>query len=537
MKPNSFTSEKITRAKAAVKLYKVDKILTPDYIIDSGEFVSTLRPKRYTSSSNSTQASAAIQKKQLKLVSAPSSVQAVKSLVKCSGKVKAILNDNFGLLEFYQDDANISYCLFDTFDLYLEGSKTAAQSKLTVANVLALDMEVCFHACEISPGSSVPWLANGVWRPDTDTHPKPVPHSKISKEKVAVFMKVAESCSVLVSEELIPSNTGSDETSGTNGTNSVMNNSSTVDEGDLDNNHVETVDLNCSKFAGEIEKEVEIVEIILPRLKVKSENGLENLGCHDKIEISSTVVNSSPEVTVEEEPKVKLPDDPRMEDLEVGKMDKPTVVGDLNPADDLSKTESSDEIGNDDKSDVKIDKSGCGFDKDKFGIEENAEESEVQVKKEEFGQETTNVEHVFKTDLVVEDTSPPLPELLSDQNTLGTLYQELGHKFAILALDSPVGVKALLQIDRIWVTDHPMFEGVGWEVLSRPSEQGIRVNARKVAGFQEFDYQVTFAHVGVSAFNVEMGEFSYTPDLAKFSEKKQGVEMLDSELETLREEK
>ena len=48
---------------------------------------------------------------------------------------------------------------------------------------------------------------------------------------------------------------------------------------------------------------------------------------------------------------------------------------------------------------------------------------------------------------------------------------------------------------------------------------------------------MTYAHVGVSAFNVEMGEFSYTPDLAKFAEKKQGVEMLDSELETLREEK
>ena len=42
MKPNTFTPEKITRAKAAVELYKVDKILTPDYIIDSGEFSSTL---------------------------------------------------------------------------------------------------------------------------------------------------------------------------------------------------------------------------------------------------------------------------------------------------------------------------------------------------------------------------------------------------------------------------------------------------------------------------------------------------------------
>ena len=142
MKPNSFSPEKITRAKAAVELYKVDKILTPDYIIDSGEFVGTLRPKRYSSSSNSTQASAATFKKQLKLVAAPSSAKEIKSLVKCTGKVKTILNDNFGLLEFCQDDAKTSYCLFDTFDLYCEGSRTAAQSKLTVANVLALGMEV-----------------------------------------------------------------------------------------------------------------------------------------------------------------------------------------------------------------------------------------------------------------------------------------------------------------------------------------------------------------------------------------------------------
>merc|ERR1719318_2475573 len=54
MKPNSFTPEKVSRAKVAVELYKVDKILTPDYIIDSGEFKSTLvKPKRYGSSSSS----------------------------------------------------------------------------------------------------------------------------------------------------------------------------------------------------------------------------------------------------------------------------------------------------------------------------------------------------------------------------------------------------------------------------------------------------------------------------------------------------
>ena len=36
-----------------------------------------------------------------------------------------------------------------------------------------------------------------------------------------------------------------------------------------------------------------------------------------------------------------------------------------------------------------------------------------------------------------------------------------------------------------------MFEGDGWEVLSKLLDHRIRVNARKVDGFQEFDYQVT----------------------------------------------
>ena len=48
---------------------------------------------------------------------------------------------------------------------------------------------------------------------------------------------------------------------------------------------------------------------------------------------------------------------------------------------------------------------------------------------------------------------------------------------------------------------------------------------------------MTFAHVGVSAFNVEMGEFSYTPELAMFADKKKDVELLDSQLEMFKEEK
>ena len=41
---------------------------------------------------------------------------------------------------------------------------------------------------------------------------------------------------------------------------------------------------------------------------------------------------------------------------------------------------------------------------------------------------------------------------------------------------------------------------------------------------------MTFAHLD-TAFKVEMGEFSYTTELAKFAENKLEVELLDKELE------
>merc|ERR1719369_410329 len=122
----------------------------------------------------------------------------VKCLVKHKGRVITILNDSFGLLVFSQESSKPNYCLFDTFDLYLEGGKSAAQSKKTVADVLKLDMEIYFHACEILPDSPVSWLATGVWRHESGSQPKPVAYRKITKEKISVFKKVAETCKVLV---------------------------------------------------------------------------------------------------------------------------------------------------------------------------------------------------------------------------------------------------------------------------------------------------------------------------------------------------
>ena len=56
-----------------------------------------------------------------------------------------------------------------------------------------------FNACKVQTDSCVPWLANGVWKPSLLNTPEPVPYDEISKEKLAVFQKVADTCSVMIS--------------------------------------------------------------------------------------------------------------------------------------------------------------------------------------------------------------------------------------------------------------------------------------------------------------------------------------------------
>ena len=68
------------------------------------------------------------------------SSKSVQSLVNHTGRVVNILNDSFGLLQFCLTDTTSSYCLFDTYDLYLGGGRTAAMSNLTLENILDLNM-------------------------------------------------------------------------------------------------------------------------------------------------------------------------------------------------------------------------------------------------------------------------------------------------------------------------------------------------------------------------------------------------------------
>ena len=67
-------------------------------------------------------------------------------------------------------------------------------------------LQVCFNACELQPDKEVPWLATGVWRTDGTVQNPPalVEPQNIVSDKVEVYRKVAETCSVLVFSILKP---------------------------------------------------------------------------------------------------------------------------------------------------------------------------------------------------------------------------------------------------------------------------------------------------------------------------------------------
>ena len=142
------------------------------------------------------------------------SLSCCKIVERHKGKVRSILNENFGLIEFYLDLKYPAYCLFDTHDLFIENDETAAQGKLTVGNVLSLDMEVSFNACELQPLKAVPWLATAVWRTDgsVDKLPLVVEPQNIKEGKVEVYKKMAETCEVLVFNLLKPVGAAMDNT-------------------------------------------------------------------------------------------------------------------------------------------------------------------------------------------------------------------------------------------------------------------------------------------------------------------------------------
>ena len=197
LKPNSFSQDKILRATDAVENYQADKILSIDSILGSADYPSLLMKSRKYGvliCDNSPNASISKGGESLPFQSESS----VKSIRNTLGKLKSILNENFGLIEFITVTGEKSFSLFDTYDLYLGKRNTAAKGKVPLEKVLLAGEEVMFNACEVCPSSCVPWLANGVWKSDLACPPDPVPYEEISKEKLAVFEKVADTCALVL---------------------------------------------------------------------------------------------------------------------------------------------------------------------------------------------------------------------------------------------------------------------------------------------------------------------------------------------------
>jgi len=195
MKPNAFAPDKMLRANEAIDKFKADNILTIGYILESQDYESVLSKSRKYGYFICDPEKESSKQSESEPRNPGSNIQ---SLSNVPGKLKSILNENFGLIEFQLSSGKETYCLFDTYDLYLDRSRTAAKKRVTIDQVFSSGSDLMFNACEICPTSCVPWLANGVWRPGLENPPEPVPYEDISKEKIAVFEKVADTCSLML---------------------------------------------------------------------------------------------------------------------------------------------------------------------------------------------------------------------------------------------------------------------------------------------------------------------------------------------------
>ena len=195
MKPNFFSEEKLARAKEALELFKEGKVLVCEDIVKSTEYPSLLlSPKNYRVAREDEEVRSKKSSSDRKERKVENKEEPVKSRCNGEGRLRSILNEHFGLIEFSSSDGKPQYVIFDTFDLYLQSGNTAAGSKLSVDQVLKVGEEICFNAYEICPSNCVSWLANGVWRPSVKSPPRPVSFRDISKEKISVFEKVSETC-------------------------------------------------------------------------------------------------------------------------------------------------------------------------------------------------------------------------------------------------------------------------------------------------------------------------------------------------------
>ena len=110
------------------------------------------------------------------------------NLIRANGIVKYVLNDNFGLVSC---DGKLA--LFDTYDMYVQDNKTAADAGMSLKNVVEVGTVVKFNACFINPSLEIPFLCTSVWNL-ADSDYEPLAKDKIQADKLNIYEQVVKSC-------------------------------------------------------------------------------------------------------------------------------------------------------------------------------------------------------------------------------------------------------------------------------------------------------------------------------------------------------
>ncbi|XP_023325426.1 uncharacterized protein LOC111699091 isoform X3 [Eurytemora carolleeae] len=68
----------------------------------------------------------------------PSSHRSVRTITDCVGICAGVFNENFGMIQFRLSDQEFRYCLFDTYDLFVEGGARASENGLGISKITKL---------------------------------------------------------------------------------------------------------------------------------------------------------------------------------------------------------------------------------------------------------------------------------------------------------------------------------------------------------------------------------------------------------------
>merc|ERR1712142_336990 len=370
------------------------------------------------------------------------------------------------------------------------------------------------------PECPVSWLATGVWRHEKVNQPKPVAFRKITNEKIHVFKKVAETRKVLVVEE-----------------------ESLADLAKESKSVCSTLGIESSDDIKEENKAKDIVEsgdFIDSKRDIKPKTSY--LGSEQPLNVKGNLVKA--DVENEETVLSEVSSDKTVTCIVQHEISN--NIREEGKAEDVVKSDSNDnnraanqktsnlgseeQLNNNREKIGKADVENKGTVHSEVSVDETVNmkmepnESDGNVSKElHVTSETNNQDNIEMTGEIKESTSSilnkedvlpdtsgtpvmALPECLSAQSTSGTLETQLDDKMAILTLDKPAGRKALLHRSKLWLSNREMKEIRGWEDVS---EKKIKIDARRVEGFEEFDYQATYAYL---APEMEVAESSVSQE-------------------------